>query len=423
MRKLYYKAGMAIDYQDRLQFDVDIQARVRAIVEDVKTNGDKALCAYTKRFDGAFLTDTSLFVSEEEKKVAMAVLDKDIEAALMLAKKNIEAYQTKYKAHEESMQLKESITERLTRPLDVVGVYVPGGQAPLLSTVLMTVIPAKIAGVPHIVVATPPGEDGRINPHVCAVCTLCGVDTILKAGGAQAIAALAYGTESVKKVDKIVGPGNIYVTVAKKEVYGVVDLDMVAGPSEILIVADDTARPDWVAADLLSQAEHDTMAASVLVCFSEVFAQSVDKEIKRLLQTLSTRETAQVALDRQGCIFIVENRKEAVAIVNAIAPEHLELFVENPRQMLPDIKHAGAVFLGPYSPEAIGDYIAGPSHVLPTAGTARYFSPLSVQDFYTHMSVIAYDKHTFASEAPYAERIAVLEGLDAHALSLSIRRD
>ena len=309
---------------------------------------------------------------------------------------------------------------QIVRPLSCVGMYVPGGKASYPSTVLMNALPAKSAAVERLIM-TVPTPQGEIDPNVLVAADIAGIDEIYRIGGAQAIAALAFGTETIPKVDKIVGPGNIYVAVAKKLVFGYVDIDMIAGPSEILIIADETAEPAFIAADLLSQAEHDERASAILVTPSKKTAEKINNEIEKQLSELKRKEIARKSIDDYGIIVVVEDLNEAVKIANEIAPEHLELSVENPDDILGLIKNAGAVFLGHYTPEAVGDYIAGPSHTLPTGGTARFFSPLSVEDFLKRMSVISYTKDELIASAGDIERIAEMEGLEAHAKSVRIR--
>jgi len=395
---------------------------VGRIIEKVKKNGDAAVEEYTRLFDGVEIPRGAIKVTEQELNDAYGKVDSKLLEIIRKAKENIEKFHLKQKENSWfSTESEGIILGQLYRPLETVGVYVPGGTAPLPSSVLMNVIPAKVAGVERIVMATPPSKDGSVNPVILVAACEAGVDEIYKAGGAQAIAAMAMGTESIPKVDKIVGPGNIYVATAKKMVFGYCDIDMVAGPSEILVVADESANASYVAADLLSQAEHDTMASSILVTVSEKFAKEVQKEIERQVQKLSRRDIIFKSLENYGAAIIVENIGRAVEIVNIIAPEHLELCVEEPFCLLGDIKNAGAIFLGHYAPEPLGDYFAGPNHVLPTSGTARFFSPLNVGDFIKKSSVISYTRTALERVAEDVRLFAEAEGLTAHANAVSIR--
>ena len=398
----------------------NVDTIVADIIADVRQNGDKAVLAYTKKFDGADLT--SLLVTPEEIEAAYARTDPNFIAILEQAAANIRAY------HEKQRQTGFVMTEQpgvvlgqRVIPLDKVGIYVPGGTASYPSTVLMDAIPAKIAGVGLIVMTTPPGRDGNIPDDILAAAKVAGVDCIVKAGGAQAIAALSVGTQSVPKVDKIVGPGNIFVATAKRMVYGLVDIDMIAGPSEILIIADESANPGHVAMDLLSQAEHDKLAASFLVTTSKDFAQRVQTKVTEFVEKLPRQEIATHSIDNNGAIIVADTLETAAAISNEIAPEHLEICTEEPFALLPLIKHAGSVFLGHYAPEALGDYFAGPNHTLPTSGTARFSSPLSVDDYIKKSSFLYYEKAALEKVYEQVDTFARREGLDAHANSVSIR--
>lgn len=397
-------------------------AAVRAIIDEVKTRGDEALLELTERFDGARLATPK--VSEQEFAEAFARAKPEVVEAMKEAAGNIAAF------HRENfpqswLKTKEDgvVLGQLVRPLSRVGVYVPGGGASYPSSVLMTVIPAKIAGVKEVAVATPPDKDGRVDPHVLVAAVIAGTREVYKCGGAQAVAALAFGTESIKKVDKLVGPGNIYVTLAKKEVCGVVGIDALAGPSEILVLADGSANAAFVAADLLSQAEHDVLAASYLVTDSRELACEVLERLREQCEMLPRRSVAQEALASQGALVLVDSLEEGIAVANFIAPEHLELHVRDPWTVLEKIENAGAVFVGEYTPEPAGDYWAGPSHVLPTSGAARFSSPLAVDDFLKKSSVIHYPREALLSAAPAIELLAKAEGLDAHRRAVSIRRE
>ena len=393
---------------------------VSEIIENVKQNGDKALKEYTKRFDGV-KTD-SITVTEEEIREAVSQTDPEFLLVLQRAADNIRKFHSRQVRNSFIINDENGIVMgQKVIPIDRAGIYVPGGTAPLSSTVLMDVIPAKIAGVREVVVATPPEKDGKINPGILAAAWVAGADKIIKAGGAQAIAAMAYGTESVPKTDKIVGPGNAFVAEAKRQVYGIVSIDMIAGPSEILAVADGKSNPAHLAADLLSQAEHDKMATAVLVTDSEELARNVSEEIEKQLPLLERRDIARVSIDQNGKIIIADDLRKAIDIANEIAPEHLELCLDNPFDYLDSIRHAGSVFMGRNCPEALGDYLAGPNHTLPTQGTARFSSPLSVDDF---VKKTQYTYFTADALSRVAEDVAVFarkEGLTGHAKSAMIR--
>lgn len=397
------------------------QAKVDKIVADIRERGDVALFEYTERFDGVKLTEDTVTVTEEEIKEAYDKIDPELLKVIRDAIVNIRDYHMLQK-RASWFETKDGIFlgQRIL-PIARVGVYVPGGRAVLSSSVLMNVIPAKVAGVPEIIMVTPPQKEGGLNPASVVAAVEAGVTKILKAGGAQAIAALAYGTKSIPKVDKIVGPGNIFVALAKKAVYGSVGIDSIAGPSEILVLADETADPKYVAADLLSQAEHDEMASAILVTTSEDLAEKVSVEVDRMTEKLSRKEIIQKSLENYGCIFIAESMDDAVRAANAIASEHLEILTKDPFNTMTYIKNAGAIFLGPYSSEPLGDYFAGPDHILPTNGTAKFFSPLNVDDFVKKSSVISYSEE--ALKPVYKEIItfAEAEGLTAHANSIAVR--
>ncbi|MDS9996008.1 histidinol dehydrogenase [Bacillus atrophaeus] len=393
---------------------------VRSIIEDVRRHGDQAVKAYTEKFDGISLGDTR--VTEEEIKQAYSLLDDRLLQVIRQAIRNIQEY------HERQLQSSwfyhrkdgTMLGQKITA-LDSAGVYVPGGTAAYPSSVLMNVIPALTAGVERIVLVTPPGKDGQLSPGVLAAASELGIKEIYKMGGAQAIAALAYGTETIESVDKITGPGNIYVALAKREVFGDVDIDMIAGPSEIVVLADDTAVPKEIAADLLSQAEHDKLSSSVLVTDSAALAQAVQSEVNEQLDTLPRKAIAEASIREYGHIYVAESMDEAVEAVNALAPEHLEIITKSPEALIGGIKHAGAIFLGRYSPEPVGDYFAGPNHVLPTNGTARFSSPLNVTDFQKKSSIISYSQKAFEEQAESIAAFARLEGLEAHARSIEAR--
>jgi len=400
----------------------DVMLKVESIINNVKEYGDQALLDYTRKFDNVDLPLERLRVSGKEIQEAYKNTDGRLVDIIKKARKNIEEFHLKQKCNSWfTTKEKGVLLGQLFRPLNNVGVYVPGGTAPLISSVLMNVIPAKTAGVKKVIMATPPGKGGEINPAMLVAASEAGVDEIYRIGGAQAIAAMAFGTETVPKVDKIVGPGNIYVATAKKMVYGYCDIDMFAGPSEIMIVADETANPCYIAADLLSQAEHDILAASILVTTSEKIAERVQKEIERQYGYLSRKEIIKKSLETYGAIVIVRTLEEAVDIVNKIAPEHLELCIEKPFELLGSIENAGAVFLGEYSSEPLGDYFAGPNHVLPTGGTARFFSPLSLEDFMKKSSIISYSKEALQSVKDDVIGFAEAEKLDAHANAIRVR--
>lgn len=397
-----------------------VERDVREILAAVRAEGDAAVMAFNAKFGAP--QQTALLATREEIEAGYAAVDEGLRGVLARAKENIEAFHRRQKREGFIASEREGIVlgQRIL-PIARAGLYVPGGTASYPSTVLMNAIPAKIAGVPTIVMATPPGPDGKIAPAILAAAKIAGVTTIVKAGGAQAIAALAYGTQSVPRVDKIVGPGNIYVATAKRQVYGQVDIDMIAGPSEILVVADAEANPAHVAADLLSQAEHDRLSSAVLVCDSMALAEAVAAEIERQLALLPREEIARASIEKNGKIIVADDLREGVAIANELAPEHLELCVRDPFALLGAVKNAGSIFLGRYAPEALGDYFAGPNHTLPTLGTARFASPLSVDDFVKKSSYIYYSREAFAAVKDDVARFARAEGLEAHARSAMSR--
>lgn len=398
------------------------EAQVAQILEEVREKGDEALFAYTERFDGAKLSGETVLVTEEEIREAYQKVPEQLVAVIRRALKNIEDYHAKQKQYSwfDSKPDGTILGQKVT-PLKRVGVYVPGGKAAYPSSVLMNILPAKVAGVEEILMVTPPGKDGKVTPTTLVAAHEAGATAIYKAGGAQAVAALAYGTESIPKVDKIVGPGNIYVALAKKAVYGHVSIDAIAGPSEILVIADETADPRYVAADLLSQAEHDELASAILVTTSQELAEAVSGEVDQFLTVLSRAEIIRKSLDNYGYILVADTMDEAVEIANEIASEHLEIQTRNPYEVMTKIRNAGAIFLGPYASEPLGDYFAGPNHVLPTNGTAKFFSPLSVDDFIKKSSIIAYSREALQAVHEDIETFAKAEGLTAHANSIHVR--
>jgi len=404
--------------------DPAIEARVRTILEDVRVRGDAALFEHAKLLDGVCLTTETIAVTDAERAAGAGSLDPAAREALALAAERIEAFHRRQRR--ESWFAEEAGTGflgQIIRPLDRVGLYVPGGTAAYPSSVLMGAIPARVAGVAEIAICTPVGGDGVVPPPVLAAADLAGIREIYKIGGAQAIGALTFGTASIRPVDKIVGPGNVYVATAKRLVFGVVGIDMIAGPSEVVVVADETAPADWVAADLLAQAEHDPLASAICVTPSPSAARAVAAEVTRQLPLLPRHEIAARAVERYGAVIQVPNLSAAVALANSMAPEHLELVVADPWALLPGIRHAGAVFLGRHTPEVAGDYLAGPNHVLPTGGTARFGSPLSVDDFQTRSSLLSLTPEALRRWKGPITRLAALEGLAAHARSLTIRME
>jgi histidinol dehydrogenase len=400
----------------------DVLRRVEDIVGNVKKEGDSAVIKYTEMFDKVLLKEGELKVTTEEIEEAYREVDQKLLEAIRKSKENIEKFHQKQKENSWfSTEEDGVILGQLIRPIEVMGIYVPGGTAAYPSSVLMCAMPAKVAGVGKIIMSTPPGKDGKVNPVILVTAREAGVDEIYKVGGAQGVAAMAFGTESIPKVDKIVGPGNIYVATAKRIVYGYCDIDMIAGPSEIMVVADDTAKPAFVAADLLSQAEHDELASSVLVTTSEEIAKSVKVEVEKQANRQPRKEIILKSLESYGAIIIVDNLDSAAKVVNRIAPEHLELCIEEPFSFLGSVKNAGAIFLGNYSTESLGDYIAGPNHVLPTSGTARFFSPLNVDDFMKKSSIISYTKKALEKVKDNVVLFAESEGLKAHADAVRVR--
>ncbi|RSL30767.1 histidinol dehydrogenase [Salibacterium salarium] len=394
---------------------------VQAIIGKVREKGDQGLKELTETYDGVQLDQ--LFVSEAEWQKAYEDFDERSLEALQKAIANIRSFHEKQvrqswmTTSEDGTMLGQKVT-----PLDYAGVYVPGGKAAYPSTIMMNVIPAQTAGVKNIIMTSPPNKDGELTPAVLVTAAELGVTHILKAGGAQAVAALAYGTESVPRVDKITGPGNIFVALAKRAVFGQVDIDMIAGPSEIVVLADDSTRPDYAAADLLSQAEHDEMSSAVMVTTSRDIAEKTKEQVEKQLAELPRKDIAQASLDNHGAIYVADSMDEAVDAVNQLAPEHLELLVQEPHALLGKIRHAGAIFLGSFSSEPVGDYMAGPNHVLPTNGTARFSSPLSVDDFTKKSSILSYSEQAFLTDADDIAAIARMEGLEAHAKAVEIRR-
>lgn len=396
--------------------------QVNAILKEVKEKGDEALFSFTERFDGVTLTKDTLRVTKEEIEEAYAQIDPELLAVIRKALANIRSFHEKQKRTSwfDSQPDGTLLGQKIT-PLALVGVYVPGGKAVYPSSVLMNIVPAKTAGVERIIMTTPPGKDGKISANTLVAAHEAGVDEIYKTGGAQAIGALAYGTESIPKVDKIVGPGNIYVALAKKAVYGFVSIDSIAGPSEILVLADETANPRFVAADLLSQAEHDEMASAILVTTSPTLAQEVSAEVDAFLTRLSRKDILIKSLENYGWILVADTMEEAIDTANAIASEHLEIVTKDPFQVMTKIRNAGAIFIGEYASEPLGDYFAGPNHVLPTNGTAKFFSPLGVDDFIKKSSLVYYSREALSAVQKDIVRFAQAEGLTAHANSIAVR--
>jgi histidinol dehydrogenase len=395
---------------------------VAGILNEVKEKGDQALFSFTERFDKAVITKETIRVTEEEIEEAYRAVDPEVLAAMRKAAANIEAYHAKQKQYSwfDSTSDGTILGQKIT-PIGAVGVYVPGGKAAYPSSVLMNVLPAKVAGVERITMTTPPGKDGKVYAGTLVAAKEAGVTEIYKVGGAQAIAALAYGTQSIKKVDKIVGPGNIYVALAKKAVYGFVSIDSIAGPSEILVLADETANPRFVAADLLSQAEHDELASAILITTSKELAEKVSKEIDIFTEKLSRKEIIRKSLDNYGYLMIAKDLEEAIATANEIASEHLEIMTKDPFMVMTKIKNAGAIFIGEYAGEPLGDYMAGPNHILPTNGTAKFFSPLGVDDFIKKSSIISYSKEALRPICQDIINFANSESLTAHANSIAVR--
>ena len=400
----------------------EFESRVNDIIQNIREKRDEAIFEYTLKFDGATIDQDNICVTEEEIKEAYEQVDPKLLDVIRKALVNIRDYHAKQKQYswfdsdESGIILGQKVT-----PLKTVGVYVPGGKAVYPSSVLMNVIPAKVAGVSNIIMTTPCGKDGKVYPSTLVAAKEAGVDAIYKVGGAQAIAALAFGTESIPKVDKIVGPGNIYVALAKKAVFGYVSIDSIAGPSEIMVLADETANPRFVAADLLSQAEHDEMASAILVTTSEALAEQVSVEVDKFVTTLSRKEIIQKSLDNYGYILVADTMQDAIDTVNEIASEHLELVTKNPFETMTKIRNAGSIFIGEYSSEPLGDYFAGPNHVLPTNGTAKFFSPLSVDDFIKKSSIISYSREALEPVYKDIVQFAECEKLTAHANSIRVR--
>ncbi len=398
------------------------EATVNEIIENVKNNGDKAVFDYTAQFDKFELNPDNIKVTRAEIEEAYSKMDVALVETIKQSAENIRTFHMKqlrnswFDAKEDGTILGMKITA-----IGRAGVYVPGGKAAYPSSVLMNVIPAKVAGVGEIIMTTPPGADGKVNPGTLVAADIAGVDTIYKVGGAQAIAAMAFGTESIPKVDKITGPGNIFVALAKKAVYGYVSIDSIAGPSEILVLADETANPRYVAADLLSQAEHDELASAILITTSKELAENVSKEVDGFTAVLSRKEIIQKSLDNYGYILVAENMQDAIDAVNEIASEHLEILTRNPFDIMTRIKNAGAIFLGEYASEPLGDYFAGPNHILPTNGTAKFFSPVNVDDFIKKTSIISYSREALEKVHKNIELFAESEGLTAHANSIKVR--
>lgn len=400
----------------------EYEATVNEIIENVKANGDKAVFDYTLKFDKFTLTPENIKVTKEEIAEAYTKLDAELIEVIKKSAENIRTFHAKqlrnswFDSKEDGTILGMKIT-----PIDKAGVYVPGGKAAYPSSVLMNVIPAKVAGVGEVVMVTPPGANGQVNPGTLVAADIAGVDTIYKVGGAQAIAALAFGTQSIPKVDKITGPGNIFVALAKKAVYGYVSIDSIAGPSEILVLADETANPRYVAADLLSQAEHDELASAILITTSKELAEKVSEQVTIFVQELSRTEIMQKSLDNYGYILLADSMQDAIDAANAIASEHLEILTKNPFDTMTRIRNAGAIFLGEYSSEPLGDYYAGPNHILPTNGTAKFFSPVNVDDFIKKTSIISYSREALEKVHKEIELFAESEGLTAHANSIKVR--
>ena len=399
----------------------EVEQTVRAIIDAVRSRGDQALFEYTARFDHVELTSENCQVSASEIEAALAQVEPTTLEQLQLAAERIAGYHRKQKQETWlSTDEQDVLVGQMVTPLDRVGIYVPGGKAAYPSSVLMNAIPAKVAGVGEVVMVVP-APRGELNPHVLAAASIAGVDRIFKVGGAQAVAALAFGTQTIPRVDKITGPGNIYVATAKQLVFGRVDIDMIAGPSEILVINDGSGNPAHIAADLLSQAEHDELASAVLITTSEQFGRQVEQEIETQLAGLKRADIARRAIDDFSAIILARDLEEAAAFSNHIAPEHLELAVADPFGLLPKIRHAGAIFLGHHTPEAAGDYLAGPNHTLPTGGTARFFSPLGLDDFVKKSSIVSFSAAGLQRLGPAITAIAELEGLQAHARSVAIR--
>jgi histidinol dehydrogenase len=397
-----------------------IEETVREIIDGVRIKGDEALIRYSRQFDGVEISPKEMEVPHKEWGKATKGMEQEALASLKRAAERIESFHRHQLAHSWFDTEQGIVRGQVVRPLARAGVYVPGGKAAYPSSLLMNVIPAKVAGVEEVVVMTPPSQTG-VNPSILAAAQVAGADRVLRAGGAQAIAAMAYGTETVPQVDIIVGPGNAYVTTAKRLLYGITMVDLVAGPSEILVLADESTPPGFVAADLLSQAEHDEMAWPILITLSLQFAQHVEQEVTQMTKTLPRQEIITACLERHGVIIIVRDLTEGMGIANRIAPEHLELALQDPLRWLGEVQNAGTVFLGPYTPEAVGDYVGGPNHVLPTAGTARFFSPLGVEHFLKRTNILSCSREALEGLREDVARLARLEGLEAHARAVEMR--
>ncbi len=410
---------------NRSSFNADIERSVAGILEDVKANGDKALCEYALRFDKCRLSPGQFAVGEDEIEAAAKAVPEEVKAAIRTAREHVAAFSSRRVPEDWSFSPREGVTlgEKFT-PLDKVGCYIPGGTAPLISTVVHTVTIASAAGVGEISVVTPPGRDGRVNPALLFACREAGAHKVYRLGGVYGVAALAYGTETVGKVDKIVGPGNAYVTAAKRQLYGTVALDLVAGPSEIMVLADSGASPAFIAADLLSQAEHGSgREQAVLVSTDDALLDKVAAELRRQSQALLRAECVAKVLENGIFLIGVDSRERAAELAGMYAPEHLEIMMENPREVASRVKAAGAIFMGPWTPEPVGDFVAGPSHVLPTGGAARYFSGLTVDMFFRRTSMVEYSREALMQDMPHIERFALCEGLDGHGRSASIRKE
>ncbi|MGX7010271.1 histidinol dehydrogenase [Lactococcus cremoris] len=425
LNKIAFTADLAEKFQGRkASVSKEVSDSVEKIIDNIRQKGDTALFAYAKEFDGADLNASNLTVTPAEFDEGLAQVDADYIRILERTKAQIEEYH----AHqlESSWMMPKSdgtILGAIVRPLERVALYVPGGTAAYPSTVMMNAVPAKLAGVPELVIITPVKSDGKVNPVILAAAKVAGVDTIYKVGGAQGVAAVAYGTPSIKKVDKIVGPGNIFVATAKKLCYGTVDIDMIAGPSEVLVIADEAANPKYVAADLMAQAEHDKLASAILVTTSDALVDKVNAELDRQVQYLERREIIESAIPNYGGAIVVSNLTEAFDVSNDLAPEHLEILTENPLEKLPLVKNAGSIFLGEYTPEPLGDYMSGTNHVLPTGGTAKFYSALGVYDFVKHSAYSYYPKAVLETFKDDVQKFAKSEGLTGHANSIAVRFD
>jgi len=427
LNKVYYENNLEVIMNNlngrKEGINKNVNESVEEILENVRNNGDKALIEYAKKFDGFSINDINdIVVNQKEIDEGAKIVGENFIRILNRTKEQITDFH-KNQIEKSWSIYKENgvIMGQVVRPLKRIAVYVPGGTAAYPSTVLMNVVPAKLAGVKEIVMITPVKEDGKVPAVILAAAKVCGIDTIYKVGGAQAIGAVAYGTNTIKKVDKIVGPGNIYVATAKKLVFGTVDIDMIAGPSEVLVIADEKANPKYIAADLMSQAEHDKLASSILITTSQELAEKVDKEIERQLAYLKRKDIIEYSLENFGATIIVKNLEEAFEVANEIAPEHLEILVEDPIAQLPKVQNAGSIFLGENSPEPLGDYMSGTNHVLPTSGTAKFYSALGVYDFVKYSSYSYYPKNILKTFKDDVVEFANLEGLDAHANSIKVR--